>query len=96
MSYMGSLRYVVPDEPPGEVPNMDLFPVAQPLKETWVDAQARICPGDSQFMCEDVLRNLLDGALTVAMTHFESPLTLPEAMDAIRAMMGTEEEAFST
>lgn len=71
----------------GEVPNMDLFPAVRE-RETWVDAQARIW-GDSGFMCEGVLRNLLDGALTVAMTHFEL-LTPPEAMDAIRAMMGTK------
>ena len=85
MSYMESLRYV-PDEPVGEVPNMDLFPAAS-VNETWVDAQASIW-GNSPFMCEDVLRNLLNGALKVAMTHCEL-LVLPEAMDAIRAMMGT-------
>ena len=85
--YISSLRYEVPDEPIGEVPNMDLFPIVRE-RETWVDAQARIW-GDSEFMCEGVLRNLLDGALTVAMTHCEL-LVLPEAMDAIRAMMGTK------
>ena len=86
MSYMESLRYV-PDEPVGEVPNMDLFPAAS-VNETWVDAQARIWA--PILGCDPVgLSKLLDMALIVANAYNEL-LTRDQTMDAIRAMMGTK------
>ena len=71
----------------GEVPNMDLFPAVRE-RETWVDAQARIW-GDYFDIDHVFVARLLDSALIVANAHNEL-LTREQAMDAIRAMMGTK------
>jgi hypothetical protein len=70
----------------GEVPNIDLFP-APLARETWVDTIVRIWA--PILGCDPVaLSKLLDMALIVANAHNEL-LTREQAMDAIRAMMGT-------